>query len=88
MNKAKINYFVDLGMGLAFISAFITGLIKFPNFIRLFGVRYGQLPIREISLLHDWSGLVMGLLALTHIILHWNFILNMTKSFFKKSENK
>jgi len=81
MNKAKINYFIDIGLGLSFIICFITGIIKWPGLIRLIGVNaYRNLNIRFLSTLHDFSGLIMGILVIIHIVLHWKWIVSMTKS--------
>jgi len=79
MDKIKLNYWVDVGMGIAFILAFVTGIFKFPNLTQYFISVFRFIPARTISRIHDWSGLVMGLLVLTHLILHWNWIVCMTK---------
>ena len=81
--KAKINYLVDMGMAISFIAAFMTGLIKWQGLIRLFGLRHKLLPMEAITLLHDWSGVLLGVLVLVHLILHWRWMVCMTKSLFK-----
>jgi hypothetical protein len=78
MNKAKLNYFIDLLLAVAFILVAITGILKFPGW---FG--YLQLPWRTLSKIHDWSGITMAVLVLVHLVLHWNWIVSMTKSMFK-----
>lgn len=40
-----------------------------------------------ISILHDWSGVVMAILVLAHLILNWDWIMSMTKGFFEKDLN-
>jgi len=82
MANPKINYFVDAGMAIAFILVAATGIIKFPRLMRLVGVR--QLPFGTISLIHNWSGIALAALVLLHLILHWKWIVSMTKTFFKK----
>jgi hypothetical protein len=84
MDKAKLNYIVDLGLIVSFLAAFITGLIKFPGLLRSIGIETAGIPYREISRVHDWSGLVMGILVLAHIILNWRWIVAMTKKYFGK----
>ncbi len=80
MNKAKLNYLVDIGLAVSFFICFITGLIKWPGLIKIIGVPiYKVLHVRNISVLHDWSGLIMGLLVLIHLALHWKWIVCMTK---------
>ncbi len=84
MDKAKLNYIVDLGLIVSFLAAFITGLIKFPGLLRSLGVETAGIPFREISRLHDWSGLVMGILVLVHIALNLSWLVAMTKKYLKK----
>ncbi|MBN2142201.1 DUF4405 domain-containing protein [Candidatus Woesearchaeota archaeon] len=89
MNKIKVNYIVDAILGLSFIVTAVTGMLLFifmPS-----GVRQGRLQeflgvTKETwTFYHDWAGIIMIALALVHLILHWNWIVCMTKSFFKKN---
>ena len=71
MNNLKINYLINIGLTISFFVCFITGLIKWPGLIKIIGTSaYKILHIENISLFHDWSGLVMGLLVLVHLVLH------------------
>ncbi len=88
MNKAKINYFIDFFAGISFFITTITGLI-----ILLFlpsGVRQGSyqtfLGIQKIflSAVHNWVGIIFIILVLIHLVLHWNWIICMTKKLFNK----
>ena len=88
MNTIKIKYFVDVVMGIVFLLVAATGIIKFPGLIRFFGLTYQQLPMAALSMLHDWSGIILAALVLVHIILNWKWIICTTKSFFKKEEKK
>jgi len=89
MNNLKLNYWVDVGLAISFFICFITGLIKWPGIIKIIGTSgYTFLHFSNISLFHDWSGLIMSLLVLVHLVLHWNWIVVVTKSFFKKSEDE
>jgi hypothetical protein len=85
MEKAKINYFVDLGLALAFILSFLTGIIKWPGLVNKLGMTYSDLPMFELSKIHDFSGLAMGLLVLVHLILHWKWIVSFTKKMLGKN---
>ena len=81
MNKAKLNYWIDIGLAISFFVCFITGLIKWPGLIKIIGTSaYKTLHVRNISMLHDRSGLIMGLLVLIHLALHWKWIVSMTKN--------
>ena len=90
MNKAKINYIVDMLMLLSFIVTAFTGIILF--FFLPSGVRQGQyqtfLGIIKATwiTLHDWAGILMILLVLLHFVLHWKWIVYMTKSMFRKKQ--
>lgn len=86
MNKARINYWIDVGLIITFILSALTGLVKWPGLFRLTGIRHSALPMREISLVHDWSGLVMILLVLAHLLLHLNWIIIMTKTLFNNKK--
>ena len=85
MNKIKLNYWIDIGLTISFLICLFTGLIKWPGLIKLIGTSaYKILHVKNISLLHDWSGLIMGILVLTHLVLHWRWIVSVTKSTFGK----
>jgi len=87
MNRAKLNYFIDIGLALSFFIVFFTGLIKWPGLIKIIGVSaYKFLRFSNISTLHDYSGLIMGLLVLVHLALHWNWIVAMTKQIFSRKK--
>ena len=85
MNRLKINYWIDVGLAISFFICFITGLIKWPGLIKVIGVSaYKTIQTSNISMLHDWSGLIMGLLVIIHLALHWKWIVCVTKNMFKK----
>lgn len=88
MNKTWANYWIDIGLTIAFITSIITGAIKWPGLIEKFGVSYAQIPYVKITLVHDWSGLIMAILAFVHVILHWDWIVHMTKRLFKVHETR
>ena len=84
MNKIKLNYWIDVGLAASFFICFLTGLIKWPGLIQVIGTSaYRSLHVKNISLLHDWSGIVMGLLVLIHLGLNWKWMVSVTKSIFK-----
>lgn len=88
MNKVKLNYFIDVLMAVIFIITAVTGLIIFlflPS-----GIRQGNyqtfLGILKGNwiFIHDWSGIILIVLVVLHFILHWNWMIHITKSIFKK----
>jgi hypothetical protein len=82
--KGRLNYFIDCGLIITFLLAFITGFIKIPELTWLFRDVFLVVPASTLSKIHDISGIVMGLLVLAHLVLHWNWIVAMTKSTFGK----
>ena len=85
MNRLKLNYWIDVALAISLFISFSTGLAKWPGIIKIIGVSaYRFLHVPSISVWHDWSGLVLGLLVLIHLVLHWNWIVAATKSIFKK----
>ena len=92
-NKAKINYIVDLIIGLAFIAAAVSGLVLFFAGASG-GYQGGRNPgyARSILLLsryawkdlHTWSSITMTIGVLGHFILHWKWLVCMTRNLFRQ----
>jgi Domain of unknown function (DUF4405) len=83
MDKTILNYWIDIGLAISFFVCFITGLIKWPGLVKMIGVSaYRTLSFGNISMLHDWSGLIMGLFVLVHLVLHWSWIVAVSKRVF------
>jgi hypothetical protein len=85
MRRVVLKYLIDLGMVVTFILCFITGIIKFPGFLRFIGATRHVLPMRNLTLIHDWSGVVLGLLVLAHLVLNFSWIIAMTKQLVRRS---
>lgn len=83
MKKSVLNYIVDLGLIVTFTISFTTAIIKFPGFLQKIGVNQALLPMYQISVIHDWSGIAMGSLVVVHLVLHWRWIVKMTKKVLK-----
>jgi Domain of unknown function (DUF4405) len=82
--KGRLSYFIDCGLIITFLLSFITGVIKFPEWTRFFSNVYLVIPASLLSQIHDYSGIAMSLLVLAHLVLHWRWIVAMTKSTFGK----
>jgi hypothetical protein len=76
--KNILNYIIDLGLIASFTAVFITGLIKFPELLTALRVEQRTLPMYEISLVHDYSALILGILIITHFLLHLKWMKVMT----------
>ncbi len=80
MNKARVNYWVDVATGLAFVMSAVSGIV----FLLPSSLADGQLRMLGISYqawnqLHTWSSLAMVAGALIHVALHWQWVVSMTK---------
>ena len=75
--KGILNYLIDCGLIITFLLSFITGIVKFPEWTRFFGDVFLLIPASTLSKIHDYSGIVMGLLVLSHLVLHWRWIVAM-----------
>lgn len=92
INKAKINFIVD-ALGLfAFMVVAITGFWRWwflPDGGSGRGVAYELIELRRLVVLwHNYSGLVLTVVVVVHLLLHWNWIVCMVKSFFTGGQNR
>jgi cytochrome b subunit of formate dehydrogenase len=88
MDIKILKWLTDLGMGIAFAVCFITGLLKFSLLLQMTGLNNIVLPSALISDLHDWSGILLGLLVLFHLYLNRIWIAGMTKKVLGRSRQK
>ena len=77
--KTIFRYLLNIGLLLSAISLFITGILKFPEFLPSIGINRLSSPINELSFIHDWSGLFAVLFAVIHLILHISWIVKTAK---------
>ncbi len=88
MDKIKLNYMVDVGLFITFLAAGITGILKLPILFKLGITRGITIPIKIIDAIHDFGGLLMVVLVVIHLILHWKWIVLMTKKYCGKNNKK
>ena len=90
MSSAKVNFWVDFFIFLSFLATAFTGIILF--FFLPGGIRQGGYQVflgmvkRTWTVIHNWAGLIMIVLVIVHVILHWNWIVCMTKGIFCKGK--
>ncbi len=84
MDRNKLRYLVDLCLALTFFLCFFTGVAKFPGFLRAIGILGVIAPIRDLSLIHDWSGVAMGVMVMIHLALNYRWIVGMTRAIIEK----
>lgn len=81
MKKAELNYWVDLGIGIAFLVSAISGLI----FLIPIDFTTGTTPkVLWISLsvwdtLHTWGSIALIAGVMAHMVLHWKWFTSMTR---------
>lgn len=90
MNKAKLNYMLDAVIGVAFVLSAVTGMA----FLRMGsgGYQGGRNPNFQTALLgisraawsdlHTWVSLVMITGVVVHLVLHWKWIVCVSKQVF------
>ncbi|MHA2183978.1 MAG: DUF4405 domain-containing protein [Promethearchaeota archaeon] len=84
--RRKINYIINLSMVILGLIVFITGILKFPTFMLIVGYFY---TISEsILILHDWGSIILMVLAVTHFVLHWKWMVRMVKKIKQKDPMK
>jgi hypothetical protein len=66
-------------MGIVFLICFVTGLFKFTLLMRMLGLTGVVMPLALMSDIHDWSGVILGIVIAVHLILNSRWILSMTK---------
>lgn len=77
LNKRNIYYIIDLGLLVSFMLNFITGLLKLLD---IYGyIFYPTGFLVNISIVHNWSGLSLGIIASLHAILHLKWFVQKTK---------
>ena len=92
-SKAKINYWIDVIIGIAFILSIISGLVLYlgPSGGYQGGrnAGYGRTVLllghHTWSELHTWSSIAMAAGVFGHLLLHWNWIVCMTKKGFRRT---
>jgi hypothetical protein len=87
MNKAKLNYVLDAVIGVAFLLSAVTGVAFL--LMGSGGYQGGRNPDFATSLLgisrtawsdlHTWVSLVMITGVVVHLVLHWKWIVCVTK---------
>ena len=86
MNKNKLNYTIDFLLSVSFIVLAVSGLAIFfflPSGVRQGGFQeFFGIEKNVWTDVHNWSGIIFILLILLHFILHWQWVVCMTKNIF------
>ena len=89
MEKNILKYILDVGLGISFLIVALSGIFKLSEFREFLGISLSyQDPLMHlISEFHDWSGVIMAVIVLVHLMLNWDWIVSMTKDFFEKDKD-
>jgi hypothetical protein len=91
-NKAKTNYWIDIVIAIAFLLSIVSGMVLYlgPSG----GYQGGRNPAHGATVLfldhhawselHTWSSIAMAAGVLAHLILHWTWLICMTKKLFQR----
>ena len=88
MNKQVVRYFVDLLMGVVFLICSVTGIFKFTMLMRILGLTGIVMPLALLSDIHDWSGILLGILVALHLTVNREWIATMTRKIIKWNLDK
>ena len=88
MKKTTINYIIDIIIGLGFLAAVVTGVFLLFNTSGGYqGGRNPQYFIHAIWIdIHTWSSIIMTVGVTAHLILHWNWMVCMTRKLFSQKK--
>ena len=74
MRKAMWHYVLDLALALLSLLLALSSLLLWVVFPR--GYSAGR---AAWVLIHKWGGLAVAVLALAHVLLHWRWLVRMTR---------
>lgn len=88
MKKAMTNYVVDLVIAAAFIVAAVSGIVFLLPTAWVAVSPQGDTSLLGVSMelwsaLHEWSALIMIGGAVLHVVLHWRWVVTMTRRTFR-----
>lgn len=95
MNKAALLYLVVVSALVAFVIEVVTGFVLWLGFDRgdrrYMAGRFGEWPREEEFLgmdrwawidIHDWVGVALLVAIAVHLVLHWRWVVSMTRRAF------
>jgi hypothetical protein len=91
-SQTRNNWLIDTVLFLGALVAAITGI--YFLFLPVGGYQGGRNPMYGVKILferetwddlHTWFGIVMIVAAAVHIVVHWNWIVNMAKRIYKEA---
>lgn len=96
MKRGTLNYMVDIIIGAAFLLSIFSGilLLFIPSGAGFKGGRSYESAVSILGMnrwvlkdIHNISSIIMAAGVLGHLILHWNWMVCMTRKLFKRKED-
>ncbi len=86
--KPKVDYFIDVLMILSLVITTITSIILllFPSGQKSGYNEFLGIIKRDWVIIHKIVGIIFLILMIIHLILHWKWIICMTKNIFNKNK--
>ena len=82
MRKSTINYLIFMAQAIAAILLGISALLLWQFFPR------GFLESRQLWVdIHKWTGVALAVLVIIHIVLHWKWLVRMTRHYLRNFRN-
>jgi len=98
--KPRTNLVLDTVILVLFLVVLVSGLLLWTVYPSG-GIRAGRghntsvsetvvlgLDKHTMVTLHDWSGLIVGLLALVHLVFHWRWIMCQSRRLFQRTPTR
>jgi len=82
IKKRNLYYIIDIGLVISFFLLFSTGVLKLLDIYGYFFYPLGFLV--NTSNIHNWSGLIFGILALVHAVIHLKWFATKIKQIFRR----
>ena len=83
MEKRVAKYLIDVGLLISGALCAVTGIIKLPLVLRFVNTGNVILPIRQLTRIHDLSGVIFVLLIIAHLTFNWRWMVGMTRTLMK-----
>jgi hypothetical protein len=80
MKKRTITHLTSFVLLIVTVICIITGILKWPGLINAMGLTYRDLPMNTITWIHDWSGILMAVIMILHLVLYKNGTKSMIKT--------
>jgi hypothetical protein len=86
-DKMTMQFIVNFAMLPLFLATAITGILKFPGFLKALGISVHRVPVllEVLAFIHDWAGIGLTFLVCIHLVQHFSMTVNFVKRKMMKS---